>query len=85
MVRISSTQGTIPASTIASEGAAAKVLEIEHRLGALPLLARVWYETLASVDFRQADPQLRLLTATPAIRGRAGAVPAISGHRENGR
>jgi hypothetical protein len=30
----------------------------------------------------QADPQLRLLTATPAIRGRAGTVPAISGHRE---
>ena len=33
----------------------------------------------------QADPQLRLLTATPAIRGRASAVPAISVHRGKGR
>ena len=29
----------------------------------------------------QADPQLRLLTATPAIRGRASAVSTVSGHQ----
>jgi hypothetical protein len=33
----------------------------------------------------QADPQLMLLTATPAIRGCASAVPAISVRRGKGR
>jgi hypothetical protein len=41
----------------ASPDAAAAIDEVERELGSLPLIARVWYQTLASVDFRQADRQ----------------------------
>lgn len=41
----------------AGPAAPAKLAAIEQELGTLPLIARVWYETIASVDFRQADAQ----------------------------
>ncbi len=36
----------------------AQIEQIEQELGALPLIARVWYGTLASVNFQQAESQL---------------------------
>jgi hypothetical protein len=44
----------------ATECAIDKVREVERQLGVFPLLARVWYQTFDSVDFRQAESQLRV-------------------------
>jgi hypothetical protein len=41
----------------AGPGAAAEVERAERELGNFPLIARVWYGSIASVDFRQAESQ----------------------------
>lgn len=38
--------------------ASAKIDEFEQELGSFPLIARVWYRTLTSVNFCQADQQV---------------------------
>lgn len=52
-----------------------RIAEVEQRLGTLPLLARAWYESLASVDFSQAEEQLRGPTG-PDVNG-LGSHPAL--------
>lgn len=41
----------------AGAGAIDEIAKAERELGAFPLIARVWYQTFASVDFCQADHQ----------------------------
>lgn len=45
-----------------------RIAEMERRLGTFPLLARAWYESLASVDFSQDESQLRGPTG-PDVNG----------------
>jgi hypothetical protein len=52
-----------------------KIAEIEKNLGKLPLVVRIWYESIASVDFSQADEQLKGPTG-PDING-LGMNPAM--------
>lgn len=52
-----------------------RIAEMERRLGTFPLLARAWYESLASVDFSQAESQLRGPTG-PDVNG-LGSHPAL--------
>lgn len=47
-----------------------QVSQLEEELGVLPLVSHVWYETLRSVDFCQADDQLHCDTS--GIRVPAG-------------
>ncbi|HEX4611722.1 MAG TPA: hypothetical protein VH092_26230 [Urbifossiella sp.] len=46
-----------PASALVDAGpdAGAEIDAMEQELGAFPLIARVWYRTVAAVDFRQAE------------------------------
>jgi hypothetical protein len=49
----------------------AQLGSVEEEFGCLPLIASVWYRTIASLDFQQADEQLR-------YRGKEYPPPSIS-------
>jgi hypothetical protein len=53
----------------ADPGAVAEIKRVEKELGALPLIARVWYQVLASVNFSQAERQLVYWQAVRAPTG----------------
>lgn len=59
----------------AGSDAGHEIAEIEIKLGKLPLIVRIWYEAIASVDFSQADEQLKGPTG-PDING-LGMNPAM--------
>ncbi len=59
------------AFVLARSDAAERIREMEQRLGQIPLIAHLWYESFHSVDFRQDEEQLRG-TTEPDVNGLGG-------------